>query len=72
MCQVSEVGALLLIYDVIQQHPLGPVQGRRVLHQLHTLIQQRATFTDHRAVLKSAACYLSCGDHRTLVPIWLQ
>ena len=52
MCQVSEVRALLLRYDIIQQHPLRPVQGRRVLHQLHLVKQQGATYTDHRAVLK--------------------
>lgn len=49
VCQVFECRALLLGYDVIQQHSLGPVQGCGVLHQLHALIQQRPTFTRQRA-----------------------
>lgn len=43
MCQVSEICTLILRYDVIQQDPLGAVQGHGVLHQLHTLIHQGAT-----------------------------
>lgn len=49
MCQVFECGTLLLGYHLIQQHSLGPVQGCRVLHQLHAVIQQRPTFTHQRA-----------------------
>lgn len=47
MCQVFELGALLFRYNPVQEDPLTPVQGHGVLHQLHTVIYQRATYTDH-------------------------
>lgn len=55
MCQVSELCTLLLRYNMIQQHPLGPIQGHRVLHQLHTVIQQGATYTDHSTVFEECS-----------------
>lgn len=51
MRQVSELCTLLLRYNMIQHHPLGPVQGRWVLRQLHTVIQQGATYIDHSKIV---------------------
>lgn len=46
MCQVLQGRALVLGDHLVQQHPLGPVQGCGVLHQLHAVVQQGSTSTE--------------------------
>lgn len=48
---------------MIQQHPLGPVQSRRVLHQLHALVQQGAPCTDHSMGRRQTVISASAGLH---------
>lgn len=48
---------------MIQQHPLGPVQSRRVLHQLHALVQQGAPCPDHSMGRMQTVISASGGLH---------
>lgn len=45
MRQVFELGALVLIDDIIKKHPLTSIQGVGVLYKSYILIQQWTSYT---------------------------